>query len=110
MPTINVFYSEDEHSAHLKSLIVELKDFVAKALTCGEITLQTNEVSVRLLKVDSAGMLADIELEITAHAFDERVKKQDDICLNVRQFLKDKINVNEIRVWLLLTELGHSWE
>jgi hypothetical protein len=110
MPTINAFYSNEEYAASLSNLVDELKEFVADALTCGDITLDSNEVSVRLIKASGNGMLADIELEITAHAFDERIKKQDMICLDVRKFLKDKLTVNEIRVWLLLPQLGHSWE
>jgi hypothetical protein len=110
MPTVNAFYFNEEHADSFNNLNDELKEFVAEALTCGDITLDSNEVSVRLIKVSGSGMLADIELEITAHAFDERIKKQDVICLDVRKFLKDKLAVNEIRVWLLLPQLGHSWE
>ena len=51
-----------------------------------------------------------IELEITAHAFEERIDKQDEICLNVRRFVKAKLDIKEVRVWLLLPQLGHSWE
>jgi hypothetical protein len=110
MPTVNVFYSDEKFEAQLSSVADELKAFTAKELTCGDISLEPNEVSVRIINTARTGMLAEIELEVTAHAFDERIKKQDEICLNIRKFMKQKIEVSEIRVWLLLPQLGHSWE
>lgn len=79
-------------------------------LSCSDIQLGTDEVSIRLIKTAGSGMVAEIEIEITAHAFKERISKQDEICLRTREFLKQGIVANEIRVWLLLPELGHSWE
>lgn len=56
-------------------------------------------------------MIAPVEIEITAHAFPERIDKQDEICLRIRDFLKQGLRAQEdIRVWLLLPQLGHSWE
>lgn len=55
-------------------------------------------------------MIAELEAEITAHAFGERVDKQDEICLHIRSFLMKKIMAADVRVWLLLPQLGHSWE
>ncbi len=56
-------------------------------------------------------MIGDIELEISAHAFEERVKKQDEICLEVMNYLKNKKpSLGNVKVWLKLSELGHSWE
>ena len=110
MPTVNVFSNDNEKLQEFEKVIDELKVLVAEQLSNDHIHLDTNEVSVRLIKTIGLGMLASIELEITAHAFKERIQKQDEICLNVRQFLKQRIEVDEIRVWLLLPELGHSWE
>lgn len=110
MPTVNVYYSTEDQSAALGELTAELKAFAAEVLTCNDIQLNTDEITVRLIQVIGSGMLADIELEITAHAFNERIEKQDKICLNIRKFLKQKLDVKEVRVWLLLPQLGHSWE
>ena len=110
MPTINVFYTDNQHRKQLSEAMQPLKEFVAKELTCGDIQLQPHEVSIRLLKTEGNGMLAGIELEVTAHAFADRVKRQDEICLNIREFLKSKTDAQEIRVWLILAELGHNWE
>jgi hypothetical protein len=50
-------------------------------------------------------------LEITAYAFPERVEKQDKICLDVADYIREKIPaVKELQVWLKLCELGHSWQ
>ncbi len=110
VPTINIFYADIKLKEQLNEICDELKVFVAKKLSGSDIILNTNEVSVRLIGVSGSGMLADVELEITAHAFEERIKRQDEICLETRKFLKDRLDVEEVRVWLLLPQLGHSWD
>lgn len=110
MPTINTYYTDDKFEQELKESINDLKQFAAKELTCGDISLQPDEISIRLIKTTGSGMLAEVELEVTAHAFGGRIKRQDEICLTFRDFLKEKLSASEVRVWLLLPELGHSWE
>ncbi|MEX1995162.1 MAG: hypothetical protein WD887_00080 [Candidatus Saccharimonadales bacterium] len=107
MPTINIFYSDNDDGPKLDELTSELKKYVAQKLTCGDIQLNEDEVSVRLLKARGNGMIASVELEVTAAAFAERVEKQDEICLNIQKFLKDRLKT-DIYVWLILAELGHS--
>ena len=110
MPMINVFYADELYPQQLGSITAALKDFAAKSLTCHDIALRPDEISVRLLQATGDGMLAEIEVEVTAHAFRERIERQDEICLEIREFLKSKLTAPDVRVWLLLPELGHSWE
>lgn len=111
MPTANIFYSKKEQDDDLQELAVKLKPYLAKELTCGEIKLKENEISVRLIQIGGAGMIGAVEVEITAYAFSERVEKQDQICLEVRDFIqKEYPSLKEVKVWLILAELGHSWE
>jgi hypothetical protein len=111
MPTINLFYQNQEHEPQLEAMTDPLKEYVAEQLTCEDITLGSDEVSVRLLRSLGKGMLADVEMDITAAPYAERVEKQDEICLNVRKFTMDQIpDVADVKVWLNLHELGHSWE
>lgn len=110
MPTVNIFYNNDQDEQRLDGISSELKSQVANLLTCGDINLSSDEVSVRLIKNRGDGMLAPIELEITAAAFKERVEQQDEICLKIQKILKDKLNAPDIKVWLVLSELGHSWK
>lgn len=109
MPTINIFYRNERHVTQLKEMTPPLKDYIAEQLTCKEITLNSGEVSVRLLQALVRGMLANVELDITAAPYAERVERQDEICLNVRQFVLDHITgLEDAQVWLNLHELGHS--
>lgn len=110
MPTVNIFHSSEENERRLELLLPDLKDFIAKELTCGDIALKPDEVSVRLIAVNGTGMIAPIEVEVTAHAFEGRIKRQDEICLRIRDFMKKDLGTNsDVRVWLLLPQLGHSW-
>ena len=119
MPTVNIFYKdlgqEQERDLgrqlSLNSIRDELKSFIARELTCKDITLKPEEVSIRLINVGGDGMLGVVEIEVTAYAYKERVEKQDQICLNIAKFLQDKDpSFSETKVWLILTELGHSWK
>jgi hypothetical protein len=110
MPTINIFYDNGGFESKLYDVTAQLKKFVAKELTCGDTKLGSDEVSIRLLKSRGNGMLAPVELEVTAASFKERVEKQDEICLNIQKFLLDELNLSDIKVWLILSELGHSWK
>jgi hypothetical protein len=110
MPTVNIFYTSDQQAEQCKQIRSDLKSYLAKELSCGDITLTPEEVSVRLINTVNAGMIADLEVEVTVHAFDERVKKQDEIANNIREYLMSKdLAAKDIRVWVLLPQLGHSW-
>jgi len=111
MPTVNIFHQAELSVDVLHKNLMSLRDFLAKELTCGDIALKPEEVSVRIISVQGAGMIAPVEIEVTAHAFEDRIKRQDEICLRIREFIKQKLNVpHDVRVWLLLPQLGHSWE
>lgn len=108
MPTITIYHYADS-TIELNTLIPELKELAAKELTCGEITLQSTEMSVRIVSV-SGEMIGDVEIEIHAHAFDERVQRQDEICTIIRSFvMEQRPHLRDVRVWLVLSQLGHSW-
>ena len=56
-------------------------------------------------------MIGSVEIEITAHSFKERVGQQDEICLKVADYIKkEEPSLGEVKVWLILAELGHSWK
>ncbi len=107
MPTVNIFYKNK--AKELEKLEIGLKSFVAEKLSTGEKKLSAEEISTRLISVGGK-MIGDVELEVTAHALPERVQRQDDICNEVRKFMQEGCpSLGEVRVWLILCELGHSW-
>lgn len=114
MPTINIFYKHGDADRRLALDAVrdDLKKFVAQTLTCQDIKLKPEEISVRLVGVDGEGMIGKVEIEITAHAFKERIENQDQICLKTAAYLHEKLGMplDDIKVWLVLAELGHSWK
>jgi hypothetical protein len=111
MPTVNIYHQTSEQRAKLSSLAAELKTFVAKELTCGDITLKADEVSIRFVETIGDFMIGAVEVDIHAHAFKERVEKQDEICLRVMDYIQKKEpSLGIVKVWLVLSELGHSWK
>ncbi len=112
MPTVNLYYRNREHEPQISDAIDPLKCFIAEKLTCGAIALSPEEVSIRGIHVAlGKGMIADVEMDITAASFQDRVDKQDEICLDVQAFSKAHItDADDVKVWLNLHELGHSFE
>ena len=110
MPTVNVYFKKLPDSK-FDTIVSDLKVFLAEKLTCGDIKLSPEEVSVRFIKIDGGDMIGDAEVEISAASFSERVSKQDEICLDVAKYI-DEIapHLGDVKVWLKLSELGHSWE
>jgi hypothetical protein len=109
MPTVNIYYKSAEESAALGLLADKLKAYLASELTCSNIKLDKHEISLRLVKVDPEGSLGEVELDITAHAFPERIERQDAICRNTKRYLeKVAPSLGDIRVWLHLCQLGHD--
>jgi hypothetical protein len=122
MPTANIYLSEyhvqpgypvwEENTA-------KLREFIASELTCGERLIQAHEISIRLVSVQGKGMIAPIEIEIQAHAYAERIVRADAVCLAVRTYVMNcvnestkssrKIQLQDVQVWLILSQLGHSW-
>lgn len=110
MPTVN-FYFQEDRTNELERLIPDLKQFLAEKLTCEDIKLTPREISIRLIKISGGQMIGDTEIEISAHSFPERVEKQDEICMEVMNYLKEKAPyLGDTKVWLKLSELGHSWQ
>jgi hypothetical protein len=110
MPTINIYYEDSSKELILRDLLADFRNYLAKELSCGEISLGIREISIRLIKTSGGMMIGDLEIEIKAHSFSERVKNQDEICLKIRDYLQNKYPaLGNIKVWLQLSELGHSW-
>ncbi len=110
MPTINTYFRNEALQNDLIALADgPLQSYVAEQLTCEEIKLAPGNVTVRLMRSIGKGMLAPVEMDIVAAPYPERVERQDEICLNVRQFVLDYVHdLYDAKVWLPLSELGHS--
>ena len=122
MPTANIYLSQNHVQAGYpvwEENMAKLRDFIAKELTCTERTIQAHEMSIRILSVHGKGMIAPIEIEIQAHAYSERIERSDVACLAIRTFVMNavndsdttlrKIQLKDVQVWLILSQLGHSW-
>lgn len=114
MPTVNIYlYKELSHSTNnkIKELCSDLKPYIAQKLSCNDINLTPEEVSLRIIRIDEGQMIAPLELEVTAHAFPERIENMDSFCRDIAKFIKERIpEIPDVQVWLKLHELGHSWE
>ena len=110
MPTVNFFSTSSAQKELILKQLSQFKVNLVASLSCSDIKLDEKEISIRIIQSDKSGMIANLEVEITAHAFEERIQKQDEICLEFRECVMELIPGVDVRVWLLLPQLGHSWE
>jgi len=112
MPTVKIYADEAVSIDPLLVLVPKIKEQLAEELSVTEKNLASNEVSVRIITSKGAGMIAPVEVEITAHNFEERALRADTICLALRELIKNGMpsTVKDVRVWIILVELGHSWQ
>lgn len=51
-------------------------------------------------------MISKIECDISAYSYPERVKRQDEICNDVKNWIKENLpDILDVSVWLSLSEL-----
>jgi hypothetical protein len=112
VPTANIFTSDIAHKEALVALSPQLRVTLAEELTSGSHRLTSHEISIRVIEVcTESSMIAPIEIEIKAHAYGDRAPRADQICLDIRKFVRDNVpSATDVRVWIMLAELGHSWE
>ena len=109
MPAIKIYTNNRERIKPLESILSGLRDFTARELSCGDRKLDSDEISLRILVPEASMQKADTELEMSAYHYPERVSRQDDICLAVKNYLQEHCpQAGSVYVWLSLSELGHS--
>ena len=109
MPVVNVNYQRTEDLLQLDAKTRTLTQYFSEALSCTERKLKPNEISLRYHKVEGNGMLRNVEFDIMAFAYPERVKRQDEICRDARVFIEKEVpSVAPVYVFLQLSEFGMS--
>lgn len=108
MPSVNI-YTDLNRVSHLESILPGLREVIARELSCTERKLGADEVSLRVLIPEASLRIGTTEIEINAHNYAERVKRQDDVCKSVKAYIKSECpRAGLTYVWLQLSELGHS--
>lgn len=111
MPSVLINTIHKDKASALKDILPELREFIAKELTCDNRNLKPDEVSIQILVPYFQLPIADIEVTIKAFSYPERVRNQNKICLAIKQFMESKNQLfKSVFVWLQLSELGHSIE
>lgn len=109
MPQVLIYARSQEHVKEVAKILLSMRKFIAKELTCKDRALNPEEISLQVIVPTEGLPLADLEVRIIAHSYPERVKEQDNICLRVKNFISQKLSLDSVFVWLQLNELGHSF-
>ena len=111
MPEVDIYLSHTVFQDLDLEIASKIKTHIAKLLSCTDRILKPEEITFRILRSEPIGMIAPVEISITAHHYHERVARQDEICKEVVAFFKKELEIDEdtkVKAWLRLCELGHS--
>jgi hypothetical protein len=109
MPSVIINIVNEDKAKGLKNILPELREFIAKKLTGSSRELKPEEISIQVIVPKYQLPIAEIEVTIKAYSYPERVKNQDEICLEIKNFIISKNSLfSSVFVWLQLSELGHS--
>ena len=108
MPTITIYTTEVRWAEKIEPLLPELAERTAALLSTPEMALDGTHISIRVVVAHCGLMMSPVELEVTAHAFGQRLERQDEICGDLRQWLLRAEIPN--RVWLRLSALGYGYQ
>ncbi len=110
MPTVNIYLSPNAPREKIVPLLPLFRERIAQQLTSVQRRIVPVEVSIRVMTVDAAAMISPFEMEIKAQQYSDRVRRCDEICLHLKEFvLSHAPYLPDVSVWLELTELGHSF-
>ena len=109
MPSVNIYTLDKTRAQSIESILPGLREFTAKALSCAERMLASDEISLRIIILEYSLPIADTELEIIAHQYPERIANQDSICTSIKSYVQEQCpGAGSVYVWLQLSELGAS--
>jgi hypothetical protein len=110
MPTVNIYLSPNCPREKIVPLLPLFRERIAQQLTSVQRKIVPVEVTIRVMTVDAGAMISQFEMEIKAQQYADRVKRCDEICLHLREFVLEHAGfLTDASVWLELTELGHSF-
>jgi len=107
MPLITIHTSTEKETSVMSSLLDKLRVFAAAELSCGTRSLESDEISIRIIQSTISQPISSVELVIFAYSYEERIKNQDKICLSFKKHIESQCEIS-VFVWLQLSELGHS--
>lgn len=83
-----------------------LRQAVASELSVAEWPIDEEHISLRFYQVEG-DLIGDLELEMFAHHYPDRVERKDEVCTNLRFKFEARWKLN-VRVWLHLVEMGYG--
>ena len=86
MPSVNI-YTNEKNVDKLEKSIIYIKEFIAKKLSCDNRKVEANEISIRIIVPSVSSTISETEIVMIAHSYPERIQKQDEICLSIKNFI-----------------------
>lgn len=109
MPPVTIYAIREDINS-VRQVLPELTQIIAKELSCSERKLADTDIHISVLVPELSHNVAGIRIDIQAYGYPERIKRQDDICHNIQQYMLSRCLVaGPVEVFLMLGELGYSF-
>ncbi len=110
MPPVTIFTKKDNVNS-LQRVFPELTQIIADELSCPERKLIDKDIHMSVVIPEATYNAADTRMDIYAFGYPDRIKRQDDICYNIKQYVtKNCPTAGSVDVFLMLGELGYSFD
>ncbi len=110
MPLAYIHCSESSIKGKVCGHLEDIKAAIAKALSCSESKPSSDDIRTRgpHLDLDFNSDTAQIEIDIFAYDFKERVERQDEIAEEIEDQIIKIVGYQEVKVFPILCKIGHS--
>ena len=109
MPPVNI-YTSKERVEPIAQVFDGLAGIIAKELTCSDRQLNPEDIQLQILVPEITYNSPATRVDIYAAPYSKRVERQDIICTNVQQYLRENCpQTGDVKVFLILAELGYSF-
>ncbi len=108
MPLVNIFCSDSSLHGQISGHLDKIQAVIANALSCAENTPSSDDIRIRGVHLDFNSKIAQIEIDIFAYDFEERVRRQDEIAKEIEAEIIKIVGYPKVKVFPIFCKIGHS--
>jgi hypothetical protein len=109
MPLANIYCPDPKIKGKINGHLKDIQAAIAKALSYSESKLSPDDIRIRGIHLDfNSDNIAQIEIDIFAYDFKERVEREDEIAKEIEAEIKKIVCYPDVKVFPIFCKIGHS--
>ncbi len=108
MPLVYILCPESSVKGKVSGHLKDIQTAIAKALSCTESKPSPDDIRIRGIHLDFNSKIAQIEIDIFAYDFKERVEREDEIAEEIENQIIKIVGYSDVKVFPIFCKIGHS--